>query len=265
MINYLEKKYNTLKVAVENGIATITFNRPEAYNAANVEMSFERLEVYRGVSEDEAVKVVIVTGNEKAYCAGGDLAAFSQFDTTQARAFGRRGLEYQNILMDMPKPVIAAVSGFAYGGGMEHVLMCDLRIAADNARFALPEINVGIFPGGGGTQRLVQNTSMCKAKEMIFLGEPVDAQTALALGLINKVVPLDDLMGEAMKWAQKLCQKPPLALAAAKKLVNAAWGQSTAVGIEQEVESWADIYGTMDKAEGMKAFLEKRKPKFIGR
>ena len=124
MINYLEKKYNTLKVAVENGIATITFHRPEAYNAANVEMSFERLEVYRGVSEDEAVKVVIVTGNEKAYCAGGDLAAFSQFDTDQARVFGLRGLEYQKVLMDMPKPVIAAVSGFAYGKRIFYMRQC---------------------------------------------------------------------------------------------------------------------------------------------
>ena len=262
---YRVKQFNTLKVEITDEIALIRFNRPEAHNAANIEMSYERLEVYRGVSEDSAIKAVIITGNEKAYCAGGDLAAFSQFDEASAKEFGLRGLEYQKILMNMPKPTIAAVSGFAFGGGMEHVLLCDLRIAAENAKFALPEINVGIFPGGGGTKRLVQNVSICKAKELIFFGEPITAEIALEIGLINKVVPIEDLLGEAYAWADKLCKKPPLSLASAKALINSAWGSPTEVGIEEEVNRWAQIYGTEDQKEGMMAFLEKRKPEFKGK
>lgn len=264
-MNYLKKQYNTLKVTVSDGIAVIQFNRPEAMNAANIEMSFERLEVYSGVSQDPEVKVVIVTGNEKAYCAGGDLVAFSQFDVSQAQEFGLRGLEYQKVLMDMPKPTIAAVAGFAFGGGMENVLLCDLRIAADNAKFALPEINVGIFPGGGATQRLVQNVSICKAKELIFLGEAMNAEQAYETGLINKVVPLESLMDEAMNWAKKLCKKPPLSLGVAKSLINHAWGTSIHEGIHAEVKAWATIYSTADQTEGMQAFLEKRKPVFMGK
>lgn len=262
---YREKQYNTMTVEVLDGVAVIRFNRPEAMNAANIEMSFERLEIYSGVGEDPEVKAVVVTGNEKAYCAGGDLAAFSQFDPETAGEFAQRGLSYQRVLMNMPKPTIAAVAGFAYGGGMENVLLCDLRIAADNARFALPEINVGIFPGGGGTQRLMQNISLCRAKELIFFGTHINAETALEIGLINKVVPLERLTEEAMDWARKLCKKPPLSLAAAKRLINGAWGTATDRGIELEAEAWAEIYGTEDQKEGMQAFLEKRKPVFTGK
>lgn len=265
-MDYLSKQYNTMRVELgENGVATVRFNRPEAMNAANVEMSVERLEIYSGLAYDPRVRVVIVTGNEKAYCAGGDLAAFSQFDPAQAKRFAMRGLDYQKILMDMPKPTIAAVSGYAFGGGMEHVLLCDLRIAAENAKFALPEIKVGIFPGGGGTQRLVQNTSICKAKEMIFLGEPIGAEEALQLGIVNKVVPSGELMSAAMEWAEKLCRRPPLALKEAKRAINAAWSSDIYAGMEREIEAWSGLYATEDQKEGMHAFLEKRKPQFTGK
>lgn len=264
-MDYLNKVYNTMQVERRDGIAIVRFDRPEAMNAANVEMSMERVEIYSGVAYDPEVKVVIITGNEKAYCAGGDLAAFSQFDPTQAKEFAMRGLNYQKILMDMPKPTIAAVSGYAFGGGMENVLLCDLRIAADNAKFALPEIKVGIFPGGGGTQRLVQNTSICKAKEMIFLGEPIDAAEALELGIINKVVPATELMESAMGWAKKLCCRPPLALRAAKRAINAAWNLDIYAGMELEISDWSDLYATEDQKEGMNAFLEKRRANFAGK
>ena len=264
-MNYLEKTYHTMRVEVKDGIAVVRFDRPEAMNAANVEMSHERVEIYSGLAYDPAVRVVIITGNEKAYCAGGDLAAFSKFDRAQAKEFAMRGLNYQKILMDMPKPTIAAVAGYAFGGGMENVLLCDLRIAADTAKFALPEIKVGIFPGGGGTQRLVQNTSICKAKEMIFLGEPIRAAEALELGIINKVVPYPELMDTAMEWAKKLCRRPPLALREAKKAINAAWNNDIYAGMEQEIDAWSDLYATEDQKEGMCAFLEKRKAIFIGK
>lgn len=264
-MNYLERHYNTMCVKVSEGIAVVRFNRPEAMNAANEEMSYERVELYSGLAYDPAVRVVIITGNEKAYCAGGDLAAFSKFDPQQAKEFAMRGLNYQKILMDMPKPTIAAVSGYAFGGGMENVLLCDLRIAAENAKFALPEIKVGIFPGGGGTQRLVQNTSICKAKEMIFLGEPIGAMEALGLGIVNKVVPYEELMNAAMAWARKLCQRPPVALSEAKKAINMAWSTDIYAGMEREIEAWSNLYATEDQKEGMNAFLEKRKANFTGR
>ena len=263
-MSYRDKDYTTIKLEFRGPVAIVRFDRPEAMNAANIPMSFERLEIYEGLSGDPQVRAVIITGSEKAYCAGGDLASFVAFDPPQALEFAERGMAYQKALMDMPKPTIAAVAGYAFGGGMENVLLCDLRIAAENAKFALPEINVGIFPGGGGTQRLVQNTSICKAKEMIFFGKPVDAQTALEMGLINKVVKLEDLLGEAIGWAEKLCEKAPLSLAAAKRMVNEAWNKDVYTGMQLEVEAWAEVYKTADQKEGMRAFLEKRPPSFTG-
>jgi len=263
-MSYRDKSYETMKLEFRGPVAIVRFNRPDAMNAANVPMSFERLEIYEGLSADPEVRAVIITGSDKAYCAGGDLAAFVQFDSEKALEFAERGMAYQKVLMDMPKPTIAAVAGYAFGGGMENVLLCDLRIAAENAKFALPEINVGIFPGGGGTQRLVQNTSICKAKEMIFFGKPIDAETALEMGLVNKVVKLENLLDAAMEWAEKLCEKAPLALAAAKRMVNEAWNRDVDTGMRMEIEAWAKVYDTKDQKEGMRAFLEKRQPGFTG-
>jgi len=245
-------------------VAVVRFDRPEALNAVNVQMSYDRLVIYEGLSSDPEVRAVIITGNEKAYCAGADLAAFVRFGPDEALELAVRGMAYQKVLMDMPKPTIAAVAGYAFGGGLENVLLCDLRIAAENATFALPETGVGIFPGGGGTQRLVQNTSVCKAKEMIFLGKPVDAATALEIGLINKVVPSANLMDAAMEWAEMLCAKPPLALAAAKRMINTAWNTDIETGMRMEIEAWAQIFSSGDQKEGMRAFLEKRRPVFTG-
>jgi len=263
-MSYRDKNYETMKLEFDGSIAIVYFDRPEAMNAANILMSHERLEIYTGLSEDTKVRVVIITGNEKAYCAGGDLASFAKFDSREAMEFAKRGMEYQKVLMNMPKPTIAAVAGVAYGGGMENILLCDLRIAADNARLALPEINVGIFPGGGGTQRIVQNIPICKAKEMIYMGKPIDAAEALELGLVNKVVPLKNLMASAIEWAKILCNKPPVALKAAKHAINCAWDTDIYTGMELEIKAWANLYDTQDKKEGMQAFLEKRKPVFKG-
>lgn len=263
-MSYRDKSYETMKLEFHGEVAVVRFNRPESMNAANVRMSFERLEIYEGLSSDKSVKAVIITGSDDAYCAGGDLAAFVEFDEARALEFAERGMAYQRTLMNMPKPTIAAVAGYAFGGGMENVLLCDLRIAAENAKFALSEINVGIFPGGGGTQRLVQNVSICKAKEMIFIGKPITAEEALACGIVNRVVPLPELMETAMSWARTLCGKAPLALAAAKKMINAAWNCDINAGMRMEIEEWAGIYATSDQKEGMRAFLEKRKPSFTG-
>lgn len=263
--SYLTKTFETMKVTVENGVAVVQFDRPEAKNAANVQMSYDRLEIFKGISEDKTVRVVIITGNDEAYCAGGDLAAFSKFGVKEAGEFARRGVEYQKILSQMPQPVIAAVAGYALGGGMENMLMTDLRIAAENAQFGLPEINVGIFPGGGGTQRLIQNLPVAIAKEMIFFGKTISAQEALRWGLVNAVVPLEELMPTAKKWAERLMRKPPMALESAKAAVNNAWNMDITTGMDYETLLWAKLYATEDQKEGMNAFLEKRKPNFRGR
>lgn len=264
-MSYRDKKFNTMLVTVEDDIAIIQFNRPEAMNACNDEMSFERVEVWEEVGRDPEIKAVIITGSGNNFCAGGDLKALSTFDVPTATSLNDRMKAHQRALNDMDKPTIAAVQGFAYGGGMEVVLMCDLRIAAENAKFALPEINVGIYPGSGGTQRLVQNVSICRAKEMIYFGEPIDAQTALSLGIINKVVPLPELMDSARAWARKLVRKPPYAMKMVKTAINSAWGSSMETGMKIDSAGWVLTFGTEDQKEGARAFLEKRKPVYKGR
>lgn len=263
-MSYRDQTYSTMELTFEDAVAIVRFDRPEAMNAANVEMSCERVEIYRNLAEDDAVRAIIVTGGEKVYCAGGDLAAFAKFNREEAQAFINRGVEYQKLLMDMPKPTIAAVAGYAYGGGMENVLLCDLRIAADTAKFALPEIGVGVFPGGGATQRLVQNISIAKAKEMIFFGKPIEAQEACTLGIVNKVVPVAVLMEEARTWAKRLLRLSPVSLRAAKQAVNQAWNVDIYKGMQLEADAWAELFSTYDQKEGMQAFLEKRRPEFKG-
>lgn len=264
-MDYRDKPYKNIILTIKDQIAIIQFNRPQAMNALNRELSDERNEILIGIADDPDVKAVILTGGEKAFCAGGDLAAFSKFGVNEAREHAERIMRGERLLSNLPQPTIAAVAGPALGGGMEMVLMCDLRIAAENAKFGQPEINVGIMPGAGATQRLVQHTSICKAKELILLGEIIDAPTALDLGIINKIVPLPELMDAAQKWAKKLAAKPPLALRMAKTAINAAWNCDIETGMRLEADAWAMLYGTQDQKEGMNAFLEKRKPEFSGR
>jgi enoyl-CoA hydratase len=264
-MSYRDAKYQNIILTIEDDIAIIQFNRPQAMNALNRAMSDERMEILNGIAQDAEIKVVIITGGEKVFCAGGDLVAFSKFNIVEAREQSNRMIASQRLLTDFPKPTIAAIAGFALGGGMETVLMCDLRIAAENAMFAQPEINVGIFPGSGATQRLPQNISICKAKELVFFGEMINAETAMELGLINKVVPLSELMDTAKTWAKKLAKKPPLALQLAKMAINTSWSADMETGMRLEADAWTLLYGTEDQKEGMNAFLEKRKPTFKGK
>lgn len=264
-MNYREKNYNTILLTIDGNVAIIQFNRPEAMNALNSEMGAERNEILTAIANDPEIKAVILTGGEKVFCAGGDLASFVKFGVVEAREHAERIIAGERLLANFPKPTIAAVAGFALGGGMEQVLMCDLRIAAEGTKFGQPEINVGIIPGAGATQRLVQHTSVCKTKELIFFGEMIDAQTALELGIINKVVVLDELLDTAKKWAAKLVVKPPVALRMAKKVINSAWSCDIETGMSMEADAWGMLYGTEDQKEGMTAFLEKRKPSFKGK
>ncbi|MDR1160169.1 MAG: enoyl-CoA hydratase/isomerase family protein [Syntrophomonadaceae bacterium] len=264
-MSYRDKKYEFMIVTVdEDGIAIIQHNRPDALNAIHAPLNLEKNEIYKEVIADPGVKVVITTGNDRAFCAGGDLKAFANYGVKDARLFIDRSRESSFLLQNMAKPTIAMVAGICMGGGLENVLAHDLKIAADNAKFALPEINVGIFPGAGATQRLPQLMSLSKAKELVFLGETFDAQTALDLGIVNKVVPLADLKEETMKLARKLASKPLFSLRLAKEALNAAWNCSADQGTIIETHGWSMCYGTKDQKEGMQAFIEKRKPVFKG-
>lgn len=263
-MSYRDKEYKYMKVTIDGEIAIIQYNRPEALNAANAALVMERNEACFEAGQDPEIKVVIMTGNDKAYSAGGDLAAMVSFGVKEAREFADKVTTSSLSLTNMPKPTIAMIAGFCFGGGFENALCCDLRIAAENAKFACPEINVGIFPGAGATQRLPQHISLSKAKELVFLGEVIDAKTALDLGLVNKVVPLDQLKEATMEIARKLCKKPPFSLRMAKEALNAAWSTSLEKGMQIETDGWAMTYGTKDQKEGMTAFLEKRKPVYTG-
>lgn len=264
-MSYLEKEYKNILVELVNDqILVLTHNRPKAMNAINAEFLREKNEVFRAAANDPRIRVVITKGNERAFCAGGDLAKFVDYGVKEARDFCDLLVESDQVYGALNCPTIAMVSGACMGGGMEIMLASDMSIVADNAIFALPEINVGIFPGAGGTQRLPQYVPLCKAKEIIFTGNMFDAKTALELGLINKVVPLADLEAETMKLAKQLCKKPPFSLRMAKTAINAAWSVNFYEGMRIENHGWAMCYGTQDQKEGMKAFLEKRKPEFKG-
>lgn len=262
---YRQKEYQTLLLESEDGIAILRLNRPEANNALNSQMVDELLEVVSQMAEDEEIKALIICGAGKSFSAGGDIESFVKFGSAEASEFVGRVLHLERMVVELPQPTIAAISGFALGGGMEIALMCDLRIAAENARFGQPEVNLGIIPGAGATQRLVQNTSLCRAKEMILLGDIIRPEKALELGFINAVVPLQDLMETARAWARKLAAKPPLALQMAKKAINEAWSCDIETGMKLEADAWGLLYDTEDQKEGMRALLEKRKPVFKGR
>lgn len=261
----LKMNYETMNVKTDGPIAIVSYCRPAYHNASNAQMRRDRVDIFTQIGADRKIKAVILTGSEKAFCAGGDLQEFSACTVEQAQKISEEGYAFQNLIINLPQPVIAAVSGYAYGGGMETVLMCDLCIAAESATFALPEINVGFMPGNGGTQRLVQNIPLCRAKELIFFGEPMDAREALRLGFINRVVPQEELLNTAMEWAEKLCRRPAIALQQAKRCMNLAWGRDMEAGMRLESRAWVSLFGTEDQKEGAKAFLEKRKPLFVGR
>lgn len=263
-MSYRDKEYKCIKVTIEGPIAVIQYNRPEALNAANAQLVMERNETIYGAGQDPEIKVVVITGNEKAYSAGGDLAAMANFGVKQAREFIDNTVLSNLTLTNLPKPTIAMIAGYCMGGGFENALCCDLRIVAENAQFSLPEINVGLFPGGGATQRLPQHVSLCQAKELIFAGQTFDAQTALSLGLVNRVVPLDQLKEITMELARQLAKKPTFALRMAKEALNAAWSTSLEKGLQIETHGWAMIFGTKDAHEGIQAFLDKRKPNYTG-
>jgi len=254
-----------LRLEKRDGIATLELYRPQKKNSLNADMRHE-LEVCLGeLGNDHAVRVVVLTGGEEIFCAGADISEIE--GTGSAEAAYKHAREFQMLfdqVESLPQPVIAAVSGYALGGGCELALACDFRIASDTAKFGLPEIKIGAFPGGGGTQRLPRAIGVAKAKEMILLGDPINATEALAAGLVLKVVPKAQLMAEAHGFAARMAALPRLALQASKVLINKSQEIDLTTGLEMEARTFGGIADTHDLAEGTKAFMEKRKPIFTG-
>ncbi|WP_457576137.1 enoyl-CoA hydratase/isomerase family protein [Desulfomarina sp.] len=253
--------FENIIVEKEENIAVITFNRPEAMNALNIKTRAEFAAAVKDVEEDETVKVLILTGSGKSFVAGSDIKEFHATTPFAAHNIVRLGA----IVEKLGKPVIAAVNGFCLGGGCEIAMACDLIIASEKAKFGQPEINLGIIPGGGGTQRLQRLVGVCRAKELIFTGEIIRADEADRIGLVNRVVPMDELMMVAKEIAGRIAAKSSAALKLAKQAINKGMQMSLQDGLDYEYEMYALALSLEDKEEGVNAFLEKRKPKFVGR
>ena len=248
------------------GVATITLNRPEALNAFSKEVVEEVLHALEDVKTDEAVRVVVLTGaGEKAFSAGADIKTMVGMTALKARELSFMGERLCVGLENLEKPVIAAINGYALGGGLEVAMSCDLRIASENAKMGQTEINIGLIPGWGGTQRLTRLVGMTKAKEMVFTGRIIDAKTAEQIGIVNMVVPADKFRETVSQFAKDLASKAPVALKVAKALIN----KGSDIGLESalalEREGFGVVGSSEDLKEGVSAFTEKRKPVFKGR
>ena len=258
--------YENLLIQIDSGIAIITINRPKAMNALNEKTLLELQDIFASVAEDVAVKVVILTGSgEKAFVAGADIAAMQPLSALEARQFAKLGHRVMSAIERCPKPVIAAVNGFALGGGCELALGCDIRIVAENARFGQPEVNLGVIPGFGGTQRLARLIGKGRALELILTGEMIDAAEAYRIGLANKVVPLDQLLDTTKKMASAIISKGSYAVQLAKEAIHNGLELDLDRADQYEAELFGLCFATADQKEGMQAFLEKRQAEFKGK
>jgi enoyl-CoA hydratase/3-hydroxyacyl-CoA dehydrogenase len=254
-----------VKLAITDGIATITMCRPEAMNALNEKVLGELKEVIAQVRDDPNVRAVIITGEGPAFVAGADIKTMLAADLSEVETFTRFGAGVMDDVEKLNKPVIAAINGFALGGGLELALACDIRLAATEARMGFPEVGLGIFPGFGGTQRATRLIGKGHACELIFTGKHINAHEALAIGLVNRVLPLNQLMKEARALAGLIASQGPVAVAQAKTAINEALQTGMDAGLSFELEAVMKTFKTEDQKEGMKAFLERRKPQFKGK
>jgi enoyl-CoA hydratase len=258
--------YETITVEKrDTGVAVLTINRPDKLNALNKQVHTEGVTALDEMKGDKSVRVVVITGaGEKSFIAGADISEFAgQTPVTQRDLFHER--TFFNSIDSFPKPTIAMVNGFCLGGGNELALACDLRVCSENAKFSQPEINLGIMPGGGGTQRLTRLIGEGRAMEIMLTGDMIDAETALKFGLVNYVHPSAELEAKTMELAEKIATKAPIALQLCKEAVKFASRSNLDEGLRREVDLFAICFSTEDKQEGVSAFLEKRKPVFKGR
>jgi enoyl-CoA hydratase/carnithine racemase len=255
--------YQTIVYERQEGIATITLNRPKSMNSLSSQLLKELDHALTDIERDDSIKVVILAGTEKFFAAGADITEIGSLATSvDAHRFLKDAQAVFNKMEDLEKPVIAAISGLALGGGCELALACDLRIAAENSTFGQPEIKIGVIPGAGGTQRLPRIIGLTKAKELLYTGDFIDAQEAYRIGLVNKVVPVASLMDESRKMAQKISRQPGFALKVTKLAVNGGFNMDIKSAMAYEARCFEILFSTEDQKEGMKAFVEKRKPAF---
>lgn len=256
-------EYNTLLLEKKNGIGRLTINRPKNLNALNKEVLEELTQVLKAIEKDEDIQVLIVTGaGEKAFVAGADIKEMKDKNAIEGRDFSTLGNAAFSQLENLRQPTIAAVNGFALGGGCELAMSCDIRIGSVNAKFGQPEVGLGITPGFGGTQRLSRLVGLAKAKELIYTAKTINANEAMSIGLLNQLVEAADLIAEAEKMAQAIMKQSPLAVEASKKAINRGYEMDLVHGLEMEMEMFGALFATEDQKEGMTAFTEKRKAAF---
>jgi enoyl-CoA hydratase len=244
-------------------VGLITLNRPKALNALNNQLLNEMMDALDAFDKDDTVGAMVITGNEKAFAAGADIKEMAD-KSPQEMKDEKRVVVFDRI-RSIEKPVIAAVSGWALGGGCEVALSCDMIVASESAKFGQPEITIGVIPGAGGTQRLTHAVGKALAMDMILNNRTLSAQEALEFGLVNRVVPVSDHLDEALKLADEIASRAPLAVRAAKKMIDASLDASITNGLAEEKQAFYELFDTADQKEGMQAFIEKRKPNWSGK
>lgn len=256
-------EYKNILLEKDNALATVTINRPKSLNALNKATLEEMLFCFRDLGEDRTVRVVIITGaGEKAFVAGADISFMQGLNPDEGKAFGRLGHTVTRTIENLPQPVIAAINGFALGGGCELALSCDIRLASDNAKFGQPEVNLGIIPGFGGTQRLPRLIGKGLANELIYSGKIIDAVEAGRIGLVNRVVAQNTLMAECRELALLIASRGPAAVRLCKEVINNGMEMDLNRACSYEADLFALCFAGAEQKEGMAAFLEKRPPKF---
>jgi enoyl-CoA hydratase len=255
--------YEFILVEKDPPIATVRFNRPRVLNALNPALIAELVDALQSLDRDDAVRAIVLTGNERAFAAGADIGVMA--DSTVVEQLGRDQFATWDKLRKIKKPIIAAVSGWALGGGNETAMMCDMIVASETARFGQPEINIGVIPGAGGTQRIAQALGKAKAMEIVLTGRPITAEEALAMGLINRIAPVESYLEEAQSLAREIASKPPIAVQLGKQAVNAVFDDYLDRGLMTERRNFYMLFATEDQKEGMHAFLEKRPAEWKGR
>jgi enoyl-CoA hydratase len=255
--------YQYLLVSAEHNVATVQINRPEVLNALNVALMVELVDALEALDKDKNVGCIVVTGNERAFAAGADIN--EMIDVTAMEMLYRDQFARWDRMRKIKKPMIAAVSGFALGGGCELAMICDIIIASETAKFGQPEVNIGVMPGAGGTQRLTRAVGKAIAMEMVLTGRMISADEALRFGLINKVVPVEFYLREAIDWAREIASKPPVAVRLIKDSILKSFDSTIEGGLEFERKNFYLLFASEDQKEGMKAFVEKRKPEWKGK
>ena len=255
--------YHTLLTSLENGLMVVTINRADKLNALNKDVMSDLDKLINEIESNSQIKAVIITGaGQKAFVAGADISEFLGLNNDEGKALAQKGQDIFHRIENCKKPIVAAVNGFALGGGCELAMACHFRIASDNAKFGQPEVNLGLIPGYGGTQRLVQLIGKGRALELLMTGNTIDASIALDYGLVNHVVPNDDLLPKAKMILEQIISKAPLAVAKCITAANSVFSDQN--GYEVELKSFGECFNTNDMKEGTAAFLGKRKPHFKG-